>query len=139
MGYLLIVLRLLYMVTGMRIDNNKGELRLPFFKLNIMNKKTIEEELVMYKEANRKKKRQLEALQESVKSLRETLKNLKVKLKEKTEEDSNYKWLERRSKEQDIIINQQQIVIKSLITEFELPDKFIIYEKGKIPIDRLNE
>jgi len=104
-----------------------------------MNKKTTEEQLVMYREANRKKKRELEALQESVRSLRETVKNLKATLKQKTEEDSAYKKLKRWSDKQDTIIEQQQIVIKSLITEFELPDQFVIYEKGKIPIDRLNE
>lgn len=102
-------------------------------------KRTVEEELVRYREANRKKLRELEALQESVKSLRETVKNLKAKLKQKTEEDSAYKKLQRWSDKQDEMINQQQVVIRSLITEFELPDNFIIYEKGKIPIDRLTE
>lgn len=104
-----------------------------------MNKKTTEEQLVMYREANRKKLRELEALQESVRSLRETVRNLKAKLKQKTEEDSAYKKLSRWSDKQDTIINQQQVVIRSLITEFELPEQFVIYEKGKIPIDRLNE
>jgi hypothetical protein len=96
-----------------------------------MNKRTTEQELVMYKEANRKKLRELEALQESVKSLRETVKNLKVKLKQKSKEDSAYKKLERWSKKQDDTINQQQVVIRSLVTEFELPENFKIVEDDR--------
>lgn len=93
-----------------------------------MNKRTKEQELAIYKAANSNKISEIAALKECIKLQKETIKNLKTKLKEIDETRSAYKRLQKWSDKQDKLLQQRDSIIRHLVTDFKLPDNFKIVE-----------